>query len=110
MMSKRKYRIKEEKYEHTSHFYPQYKEENVAYYVLGQDENGKDIKSEYQYFGKFEDCGLGGYQWKRDMFYELPMARHRIETDIKESKQELIETIIHEYLNQNKDDERDIEK
>ena len=104
MMSKRKYRIKEEKYEHTSHFYPQYKEENVAYYVLGQDENGKDIKSEYQYFGKFEDCGLVGYQWKRDMFYELSMARHRIETDIKESKQELIETIIHEYSNQNKDE------
>ena len=104
-MSKRKYRIIEEKYEHVGRFYPQYKDENVAYYVLGQDENGKDIKSEYQYFGKFEDCGLGGYQWKRDMFYELPIARHRIETDIKESKQELIETIIHEYPKQNKEDE-----
>jgi hypothetical protein len=103
-MSKRKYRIIEEKYEHVDRFYPQYKDENVAYYVLGQDENSKDIKSEYQYFGKFEDCVLGGYQWKRDMFYELPIARHRIETDIKESKQELIETIIHEYSNQNKDE------
>jgi hypothetical protein len=103
-MGKRKYRIIEEKYEHVDRFYPQYKDENVAYYVLGQDENGKDIKSEYQYFGKFEDCVLGGYQRKRDMFYELPIARHRIETDIKESKQELIETIIHEYSNQNKDE------
>ena len=100
-MSKRKYRIKEEKYEHTSHFYPQYKDENVAYYILGQDENGKDIKSEYQYFGKFEDCGLVGYQWKRDMFYELPMARHRIEMDIQQrTTEELKETIIHEYPKQ----------
>jgi len=73
-MSKRKYRIIEEKYGHVSHFYPQYKDENVDYYVLGQDENGKDIKSEYQYFGKFEDCGLvGNRQWKRDMYYSLPM-------------------------------------
>ena len=103
-MSKRKYRIIEEKYEHVCHFYPQYRDENVAYYILGQDENGKIIESEYQYFGKFEDCGLVGKQWKRDMFYDLSMARHRIETDIKESKQELIETIIHEYPKQNKDE------
>ena len=96
-MSKRKYRIIEEKYEHVSHFYPQYKDENVAYYVLG--ENGKDIKSEYQYFGKLEDCGLvGNRQWKRDMFYSLPMARHRIEMDIQEhTTEELKETIVHEY-------------
>jgi hypothetical protein len=97
-MSKRKYRIIEEKYEHVSHFYPQYKDENCAYYVLGQDENGKDIKSEYQYFGKFEDCRFGEEQWKRDMSYSLPMARHRIEMDIQEhTTEELKETIIHEY-------------
>ena len=98
-MSKRKYRIIEENYEHVSHFYPQYKDENCAYYVLGQDENGKDIKSEYQYFGKFEDCGLvGNRQWKRDMYYSLPMARHRIEMDIQEhTTEELKETIVHEY-------------
>ncbi len=50
----RKYRIIEEKYEHISHFYPQYRDENVAYYVLGKDENGKVTKSDYQYFGKFK--------------------------------------------------------
>ncbi len=38
----RKYRIIEEKYEHVSYFYPQYKIET--------DENGKNIKSEYQNF------------------------------------------------------------
>ena len=94
----RKYRIIEEKYEHVSHFYPQYKDENVAYYVLGRDENGKIIESEYQYFGKFEDCGLvGNEQWKRDMFYDLPMARSRIEIDIQQQTTESKETIIHEY-------------
>ena len=93
-MSKRKYRIIEEKYGHVSHFYPQYKDENCAYYVLGQDENGKDIKSEYQYFGSWNKIG----SWKRDMFYSLPMARHRIEMDIQEhTTEELKETIIHEY-------------
>tara|TARA_R110000851_G_C12673298_1_gene522914 strand:+ start:180 stop:476 length:297 start_codon:yes stop_codon:yes gene_type:complete len=98
-MSKRKYRIIEEKYIYVSHFYPQYKDENCDYYVLGQDENGKDIKSEYQYFGKFEDCGLvGNRQWKRDMYYSLPMARHRIEMDIQQqTTEELKETIVHEY-------------
>ena len=94
-MSKRKYRIIEEKYEHVSHFYPQYKDENCAYYVLGQDENGKDIKSEYQYFGKLENYFS---EWERDMYYSLPMARHRIEMDIQEhTTEELKETIVHEY-------------
>ncbi len=96
----RKYRIIEEKYEHISHFYPQYRDENVAYYVLGQDENGKGIKSEYQYFGKWEDCGLERVQrqWKRDMFYGLSIAKRRIEIDIKQqTTEELKETIIHEY-------------
>jgi hypothetical protein len=123
-MSKRKYRIIEEKYEsvglksytHVCRFYPQYKDENVECYILGQDENGKTIESEYQYFGKFKKCGLVGYQWKRDIFYDLLMAKDRIEIDIKEQtplklketiiheypKQELIETIIHEYPKQNK--------
>ena len=89
----RKYRILEEKYEHISYFYPQYRDENVAYYILGKDENGNDIKSEYQYFGKWED-----YVWKRDVFYDLSMARHRIEMDMQKYKPgELKETIIHEY-------------
>lgn len=95
----RKYRIIEEKYEHVSHFYPQYRDENVAYYVLGQDENGKDIKSDYQYFGKFEDCSLVGHQqWKKDVFYHKSKAIHRIEMDIQQFVNELKkETIIHEY-------------
>jgi len=95
----RKYRIIEEKYEHVSHFYPQYRDENVAHYVLGQDENGKDIKSDYQYFGKFEECNLvGNKQWKKDVFYDMSNARHRIEMDIQQRKgDELKETIIHEY-------------
>tara|TARA_B110000902_G_scaffold56504_1_gene65920 strand:- start:8 stop:307 length:300 start_codon:yes stop_codon:yes gene_type:complete len=99
MMSKRKYRIKEEKYEHTSHFYPQYKDENVVYYILGQDENGKTITSDYQYFGswKREGSGFGGV-WIKDVKYDLSNARHRIETDIQQRKgDELKETIIHEY-------------
>ena len=79
----REYRIIEEKYEHVSHFYPQYR-----------DENGKDIKSDYQYFGSW----IQGYVWKRDVFYDLPMARHRIEMDIQQrTTEELKETIIHEY-------------
>jgi len=90
----RKYRIIEEKYEHVSHFYPQYKDENCAYYILGKDENGNDIKSEYQYFGSWNKNS----KWKRDMFYDLSNARHRIEIDIHHSKvEELKETIIHEY-------------
>ena len=99
MKNMRKYRIIEENYEHVSHFYPQYKDENCAYYVLGQDENGKDIKSEYQYFGKFEDCGLvGNKQWKKDVFYDMSNARLRIEMDIQEhTTEELKETIVHEY-------------
>jgi len=92
-MSKRKYRIIEEKYEHVSHFYPQYKDENVAYYVLGRDENGKDIKSEYQYFGSWNKKG----SWKRDRFYELSQARKRIEIDIQQQTTESKETIVHEY-------------
>jgi len=96
-MSKRKYRIIEENYGHVSHFYPQYKDETCVYYVLGRDENGKDIKSEYQYFGKFEDCGLVSGRWKRDRFYELSQARKRIEMDIQHTTEELKETIIHEY-------------
>ena len=88
MKNMRKYRIIEENYEHVSHFYPQYK-----------DENGKDIKSEYQYFGKFEDCGLvGNKQWKKDVFYDMSNARLRIEMDIQEhTTEELKETIVHEY-------------
>ena len=95
----RKYRIIEEKYEHVSHFYPQYRDENVAYYVLGQDENGKDIKSDYQYFGRWEDSGLiGNKQWKKDVFYNMSKARHRIEMDTQQQTvEELKETIIHEY-------------
>ena len=82
----RKYRIIEEKYEHLSHFYPQYRDENVAYYVLGKDENGKVIKSDYQYFGK------------KDVYYDMSNARHRIELDIQQKRtEELKETIIHEY-------------
>jgi len=89
-MSRRKYRIIEEKYEHISHFYPQYK-----------DENGKDIKSDYQYLGSWNKNS----RWKRDVFYDLPMARHRIEMDIQQrTTEELKETIIHEYQNQNKDE------
>ena len=97
----RKYRIIEEKYEHVSHFYPQYRDENVSHYVLGSDENGKDIKSDYQYFGSWNKNS----RWKRDVFYDLPMARHRIEMDIQQrTTEELKETIIHEYQNQNKDE------
>ena len=93
-MSKRKYRIIEEKYEHVSHFYPQYKDEDVVYYVLGQDESGNDIKSEYQYFGSWNENS----KWKRDMFYGLSQSRKRIEIDIEQRRiKELKETIIHEY-------------
>ena len=93
-MSKRKYRIIEEKYEHVSHFYPQYKDEDVVHYILGQDENGNDIKSEYQYFGSWDENS----KWKRDMFHGLPQSRKRIEIDIKQRRiEELKETIIHEY-------------
>jgi hypothetical protein len=95
----RKYRIIEEKYEHGSRFYPQYKDENVAYYVLGSDETEKDIISEYQYFSTWEVCGFFGETklFKKEVFSDLSMARHRIEID----KQEHIgekkkETIIHE--------------
>jgi len=94
----RKYRIIEEKYEHVSHFYPQYRDENVAYYVLGKDENGKVIKSDYQYFGRWEDSKLGNVRWKKDVFYNMSKARHRIEMDIQQQTvEELKETIIHEY-------------
>jgi hypothetical protein len=93
----RKYRIIEEKYEHVSHFWPQYRDENVAYYVLGKDENGKVIKSDYQYFGRWEDC-FSHKQWKKDFFYDMSNARHRIEMDIQQQTvEELKETIIHEY-------------
>ena len=95
----RKYRIIEEKYEHISHFYPQYRDENVAYYVLGKDENGKVTKSDYQYFGKFKYCEIvGNRQWKKDVFYDISNARRFIELDIRHRKVgELKGTIIHEY-------------
>ena len=95
----RKYRIIEEKYEHISHFYPQYRDENVAYYVLGKDENGKVTKSDYQYFGKFKYCEIvGNRQWKKDVFYDISNARRFIELDIRHRKvEESKETIIHEY-------------
>lgn len=90
----RKYRIIEEKYENISHFYPQYRDENVAYYVLGQDENGKDIKSDYQYFGSWDL----NHKWKRYVFYDMSNARKFIEMDIRNRKvEESKETIIHEY-------------
>jgi hypothetical protein len=90
----RKYRIIEEKYEHVSHFYPQYKDEDVAYYVLGHDGNGKDIKSEYQYFSSWNEKGI----MKRDVYISISEARKRIEMDIKQrTSEELKETIIHEY-------------
>ena len=94
----RKYRIIEEKYEHVSHFYPQYRDENVSHYVLGSDENGKDIKSDYQYLGSWKEHGIGASHWEKDVFYDLSNARHRIEMDIQKRKgNELKETIIHEY-------------
>lgn len=90
----RKYRIIEKKYEHVSHFYPQYKDEDVAYYVLGRDGNGKDIKSEYQYFSSWNEKGI----LKRDVYISISEARKRIEMDIKQrTSEELKETIIHEY-------------
>ena len=95
----RKYRIIEEKDENISHFYPQYRDENVAYYVLGKDENGKVTKSDYQYFGKFKYCEIvGNRQWKKDVFYDISNARRFIELDIRHRKvEESKETIIHEY-------------
>ena len=82
----RKYRIIEEKYEHVSYFYPQYKIES--------DENGKDIKSEYQYFSGWNKKGA----LKRDVYISLSEARKSIEIDIKQrTPEELKETIIHEY-------------
>jgi len=100
-MSKRKYRIIEEKYEHVSHFYPQYKDENCAYYVLGQDKNGKDITSDYQYFGSWKLTEISGVSfWQKDFFYDLSNARHYIENDIQvqeHTTEELKETIVHEY-------------
>ena len=92
----RKYRIIEEKYEHVSYFYPQYKDEGVVkkYYTLGKDENGKDIKSEYQYFSGWNKKGA----LKRDVYISLSEARKSIEIDIKQrTPEELKETIIHEY-------------
>ena len=90
----RKYRIIEEKYEHVSHFYPQYKDENCAYYIVDQDENGNNIKSEYAYLSSWDENS----KWKRDMFYGLPQSRKRIEIDIEQRRiKELKETIIHEY-------------
>lgn len=94
----RKYRILEEKHEHISYFYPQYRDENVAYYILGKDENGNDIKSEYQYFGSWIKDDFDEVNWERDVFYDIQMARHRIEMDINERKvEEPKEIIIHEY-------------
>ncbi len=82
----RKYRIIEEKYEHVSYFYPQYKIES--------DENGNTIKSEYQYFMSWNEKGA----LKRDVYISLSEARKRIEWDIKQrTPEELKETIIHEY-------------
>ena len=90
----RKYRIIEEKYEHVSYFYPQYKDESVVYYTLGQDENGNTIKSEYQYFQSWNEKGF----LKRDVYISLSEARKCIEMDIKQrTPEELKETIIHEY-------------
>ena len=94
----RKYRILEEKFENVSHFYPQYRDENVAYYILRQDENGKDIKSDYQYFSKWQSNSFGDKVWAKDMFFSLKQARNRIEIDIKHRKiDELKKIIIHEY-------------
>lgn len=95
----RKYRIIEEKYEHVSHFYPQYRDEDIAYYVLGQDKNGNNIKSEYQYFGSWKEHSFtGSSHWEKDLFYDLSNARRRIEMDIQQrTAEELKETIIHEY-------------
>ena len=99
----RKYRIIEEKYEYVSHFYPQYRDDDVVRYVLGQDDDGKDITSGYQYFGSWKTSELSGADfWKRDFFYDLSMARHHIEIDIEsykthELKETLKETIIHEF-------------
>tara|TARA_R100000544_G_C2207269_1_gene49985 strand:- start:409 stop:660 length:252 start_codon:yes stop_codon:yes gene_type:complete len=82
----RKYRIIEEKYEHVSYFYPQYKIES--------DENGNTIKSEYQYFRSWNEKGV----LKRDVYISLSEARKCIEMDIKQrTLKELKETIIHEY-------------
>ena len=75
----RKYRIIEEKYEHVSYFYPQYKDESVVYYTLGQHENGNTIKSEYQYFQSWNEKGF----LKRDVYISLSEARKSIEMEIK---------------------------
>jgi hypothetical protein len=94
----KRYRIVEERYENVSHFYPQYKDENTAYYILGRDKNGKEIKSEYEYFGSWKEHAPGASHWAKDVFYDMSMARHRIEMDIQQNKgKELLETIIHEY-------------
>ena len=90
-MSKIKYRIIEEKHEHVSHFYAQYL--TPRNYILWEDIFGKNIESEYQYFGSFNKKG----SWKRDRFYELSQARKRIEMDIQHTTEELKETIVHEY-------------
>ncbi|NDB30668.1 hypothetical protein EB151_14115, partial [archaeon] len=84
----RKYRIIEEKYEHVSHFYPQYRDDNVAYYIVGTDESGQDIKSEYQYFGSWKNTGFGlsskisNMRWEKEFYYGIEPARRRIEIDI----------------------------
>ena len=87
-MSKIKYRIIEEKHEHVSHFYAQ--QLTPRNYILWEDIFGKNIESEYQYFGSFNKKG----SWKRDRFYELSQARKRIEMDIQHITEE---TIVHEY-------------
>ena len=79
----RKYRIKEEKYDNVSYFYPQYKDKD---------------DSEYKYFFNREPGLNEPLRLKRDVFYELPLARKRIEYDIKnQTTKKLKETIIHEY-------------
>lgn len=94
----RKYRIIEKKYKHISHFYPQYRDENDAHYVLGRDKNDNGIKSEYKYFGSWKEHSPGISHWEKDLFYDLSNARRRIEIDIKQrTAEELAETIIHEF-------------
>ena len=94
----RKYRILEEKYEYGSHFYPQYKDENTACYVLGYDERGNAVKSDYQYFSSWKENSSGVSYLKKTVFHDISMARHRIEMDIQEHKVgEPKEIIIHEY-------------
>ena len=99
-MNKRKYRIIEEKYNNYSLFYPQYKDADCGAYFI-KDNNGNNIKSEYQYFTKWieKKLTITSFSYKEKVSYDnLKDANDRIQLDINQRKEHIIkETIIHEY-------------